>query len=419
MAVTPPAVPAVRSVFKVWSAIFDGRRIVLRESGVFIDGTSAPICSADDWKRIGGYFTDSAGWLTPATIREHLTELITDEGRAANVDEVCALVDLGLELSEPALRIWHREGFALPTDTRRRKQLTSKMTSQREKLVRRIGRAFPVRPPAATPGPYRYPPGSPHHKYRQLQLRTLLDTVRRYPLSASLVRQASAVRECRAAWRDDLPPDLPGKDLLSVMNEGSLIAVRDRLIFYVHVLYGASRSDRGDFGLTRFDWQAAAKPEHEQMLRVGGRILKMWSDACPQSVQTGPDVEHQILDAVMAMRRGRLHGTAAADEIRNCERKAQVLVDLAVADVVGTALDSRPNGAASRWLAAGCLDAIVAQVQAQATHERVLGDAGALVGRRDVDVELDEKLTEAIPLIVNRDFFDEYGELPTVGEKRS
>lgn len=419
MAVTPSAVRAVRSAFKIWSAIFDGRRIVLCETGVVADGQSVPVCSAGDWQRIGGYFTNSAGWLPPATIRERLTELIINEGSGVHDDEMCALVDLGLELSEPALHVWHREGFAVSTDSFRRKQLTSKVTSQQAKMVRRIARAFSARPPVAKPGAYRYPPGSPHHKYRQQQLGTLHETVRQRQLLISLVRQARAVRDHRAAWRDDLPSDPSGKDLLSVVDQGSFIAVRDRLIFYLHVLYGASRSEGGAFALTRFDWQAAAKPEHEQLLRVGGRTLKTWSDACPQCVQTAPDIEHQILDAVMTMSRHRLRVTAAADEIRNCERKTQVLVDLAVADVVGTALDRRPNAAVSRWLACGCLDAIVAWVHARATRERALDGASVFVERRDLDIELDEQLAEDIGLIVSRDFFDEYGALPHAGKKRS
>jgi hypothetical protein len=421
MAVTPSAVRAVRNAFKVWSAIFDGRRIVLCETGVVVDGQSVPVCSADDWQLIGGYFTNSAGWLPPAAIREHLTELIINEGKGARVDEMCALVDLGLELSEPALQVWHREGFAVSTDAFRRKQLSSKVSSQQAKIVRRIARAFSARPPVVKPGVYRYPPGSPLHKYRQQQLQNLHETVRQRPLLISLVRQARAVRDHRAAWRDDLLSDPSGKALLSVVDEGSFIAVRDRLIFYLHVLYGASRSDGGTFALTRFDWQAAAKPEHEQMLRVGGRTLKTWSDACPQCVQTDPDIEHQILDAVMTMSRHRLRVAAAADEIRNCERKAQVLVDLAVADVVGTALDRRPNAAVSRWLTGGCLDAIVARAHARATRERALDGACVFAERRDfdLDLDLDDQLTDDIGLIVNREFFEEYGALPHVDEKRS
>lgn len=421
MAVTPPAVLAVRSAFRVWRAIFDGRCIELRESRVFVRGRRAPICSTDDWQLIGGYFTGPTGWLRPAMIREHLTDLITNEDKGARVDEICALVDLGLELSEPALRVWHREGFAALTDKVRRKQLTSKVTTQREKIVRRIARTFAARPPAQRRGAYQYPHWSPQHKYRVQQLQILVEKAHKPGLLLdSLVRQAGSMRHRRADWRNHLPSNpWINRDLRSVVDEGAQIAVHDRLAFYLHVLYGPSINDGRTYTLTRFDPQAAAKPEHEQMLRVGGRMLAKWFDACPKRVADGPDFEHQVLDAVLAMQRRRLQGAAATDRIRDHWRKAQVLVDLAVADVVGTALNGRPDGAVSRWLTAGCLDAIVARVQAQATHERAPDNVSVLLERRDLDIELDARITKDIGIIVDQDFFDEYGALPHTDKKEN
>ncbi|MGH3942749.1 MAG: hypothetical protein ACRDTG_29830 [Pseudonocardiaceae bacterium] len=331
---------------------------------------------------------------------------------------MCALVDLGLELSEPALCVWHREGFAALTDKVRRKQLTSKLISQREKIVRRIAPTFSARPPARKVGAYRYPHGSPHDEGRVRQLQTLVEKVHRPALLDNLVRQAAVMRHRRSAWRNDLPANpWRDRDLRSVVDEGAHIAVHDRLAYYLHVLHGPSRNDDGTYTLTRFDPQAATKSEHEQMLRVGGRMLAEWFEICPKRAEDGPDFEYQVSDAVLAMRRRRLRGAVAMDGSRNSWCKTQVLVDLAVADVLGTALNGRPNDAVSRWLTAGCLDAIVARVQAQATHERVLDGVSILLGRRDLEVELDEKLTEDIRAIVDRRFFDEYSELPHTDEK--
>lgn len=414
MAATSPALLAVRSAFRLWSAIFDGRPIELRAAGVFAGRKRAPICSTDDWQQIGGYFTGPAGWLPPASIREHLTDWITNAGYRANVEcpEMYALVDLGLELSEPALRVWHRAGFAALTDATRRKQLDSTLNSQREKILRRIARAFAAQPPAAMRGAYRYPRGEPKDPERVEQLQNLVEMVRHRPLLDSLVLQARAMRDRRVAWRDDLPSDpWSGRQLRSLVAEGARIAVHDRLACYLHVLYGPSRSDGGTYTLTRFDPQAAAKPEHEQMLREGGRILKTWLDACPQRAEGGPDLEHQVSDAVLAMRRRRLQGAAAADEIRNHKRKAQVLVDLAVADVIGTALDGWRSGAVSRWLTAGCLDALVARVQAQAVRESPLDSVGVLPGNRNFEIRFDEQLVQHIEAIVDSAFFDEHGSL--------
>ncbi|MGH3768655.1 MAG: hypothetical protein ACRDTX_26465 [Pseudonocardiaceae bacterium] len=414
MTASPSAVQAVRSAFRVWSSIFDGRPIGLGQAGVVVAGTREPICSNDNWQRIGGYFTNSGGWLPPATIREHLTDWITNAGYSATTDchEMCPLVDLGLELSEAALRVWHRDGFAAPTDAARRSQLDSQLRGQREKIVRRIATGFSERFPAATPGEYRYPRGELSVRDRVSQLENLVETVRCAPMLDSLVRQARAIRDGRAAWRDDLPPYLSARDLLSVLDEGSLIAVRDRLTFYLHVLYGPSRGD-GPCELTRFDPRAAAKPEHRQMLRVGGRILASWSDACPLRVGSGPDLEHQIADAVVVVRHHRLHGSAAGDEIRNHDRKARVLVDLAVADVIGTALDRdrRSGGDVSRWLAAGCLEAIVAGVNARSDREALVDSVGVPAEIRTFEPDFDEQLERDVKAIVDQTFFDEYGPL--------
>lgn len=411
MTVTPSAVRAVRSAFAVWSSIFNGRRIGLRETGVVIHGTRAPVCSADDWQRIGGYFTNSAGWLPPATVRERLTDWITSADPRMAIDclEMCPLVDLGLELSEAALRVWHREGFAAPTDTARSRQRSSKLISQREKIVSRIAAGFSARGPAATPGEYRYPNCAPSDPDRVLQLGHLVQVVRRGPMLESLVGQARAICNLRAAWRDDVRPDLSARDLLQVLDEGALIAVRDRLTCYLHVLHGPSRDDGNPYGLTRLDSRAAAKPEHRQMLRVGGRILATWSDACPLRVASGPELEHQITDAVVLAWRHRLHGSATADEIRNHQRKAQVLVDLAVADVIGTALDRRPGGAVSRWLAAGCLDAIVVSVDARFDHEAILDSVGFPSERCNFESNFDDQLARHVKAIVDQTFFEEHG----------
>jgi len=410
MAVTSPAVLAVRSAFRLWNAIFDGRLIELREAGVFAAGTRAPLCAADAWQRIGGYFTDSSGWLPPSSIREQLTDWITHDAEGGKEDEVCALVDLGLELSEPALRVWHRAGFAALTDRDRRKQLDRTLNSQRQKAFRRIARAFSARPPAARPGAYHYPPDKPTG--RAEQLRVLVETVRRRPLLDSLVSQAAALRQRRPHWRDDLPLNpWSDHDLRSLLTEGALIAVHDRLACYLHVLHGPSHGDGGPYALTRFDPQAAAKPEHEQMFRMGGQMLEAWFEACPQRADDGPGLEYQILDAVMAVRLRRLRGTAVAGDSRNYWRKAQVLVDLAVADVIGTALDGWPDGAVSRWMAAGCLDAAVARAQARADREGPLYSVGVLPGRRNFEIQFDEQLVHYVEAIVDRAFFDEHGSL--------
>lgn len=421
MAAHPPAVRAVHSAFRMWSAIFDGRGIEAREAGVFIDGTPALVCSAESWQQIGGYFTDSAGWLTPAAIREQLTDWITDAGYADKTDrpEMCALVDLGLELSQPALRVWHREGFAELTNKVSRKQLTSKVNSQRAKIVRRIARTFSASPPTRRRRAYQYPDWSPQSRVPQLQL--LIEQVHKPGrLLESLVRQANTIRHRRTDWRDHLPANpWRNRELRSVVDEGTHIAVHDRLAFYLHVLYGPSTNDGRTYALTRFSPQAAAKPEYQQMLRVGGRVLAKWFDACPKRVEGGPDFEHQVSDAVLAMRQRRLQGSTAVDRLRDHRRKAKVLVDLAVADVIGTALNGRPDGVASRWLTAGCLDAIVSRVQAQATHERAPDSVNVLLERRDLDIELDAILTKDIEIIVDQDFFDEYGTLPHIDKKRS
>lgn len=416
MAANSPTHLAVRSAFRLWRAIFEGRPIRLREAGVFTAGIRAPLCATDAWQRIGGYFTNSAGWLPPSSIREHLTDWITNEAGGPKEDEVCALVDLGLELSEPALRAWHRAGFAAPADADRRKKLDSKLNSQRDKVIRRIARAFSPLPPAARPGAYHYPPGKP--KERAEQLHVLVETVRRRPLRDSLRDQAAVLRLQRPAWRDDLPSNpWPDRDVRSLVSEGALIAVHDRLACYLHVLHGPSRSDGGTYALTRFDPQAAAEPKHEQMLRVGGQMLEAWFDACPQRADDGPDLENQISAAVLAGRLRRLRGTAAAGDSRNYWRKAQVLVDLAVADVIGTAFDGWPGGAVSRWLTAGCLDAVVARVQARADRAGPLDSVGVLPGNRNFEIQFDEQLVRYVEAIVDRAFFDEYGPLRHKGER--
>lgn len=417
MAVTSSTHMAVRSAFRLWRTIFDGRPFELRERevGVVAVGSRPHLCTADAWQRIGGYFTDSDGWLPPSSIREHLTDWITNEAGGATEDEVCALVDLGLELSESALRAWHRAGFAAPTDADRRKKLDSKLNSQRDKVFRRIARGFSPRPPAARPGVYRYPPGKPKDWAEQLHV--LVETVRRRPLQDSLRDQAAVLRQYRPAWRDDLPSNPWPRDLRSLVSEGALIAVHDRLACYLHVLHGPSRSDGGRYALTRFDRQAAAEPKHEQMLRVGGQMLEAWFDACPQRADDGPDREDRTSDAVLAVRLRRLRGTAAAGDSRNYWCKAQVLVDLAVADVIGTALDGWPDGAVSRWLTAGCLDAIVARVQARADRAGPLDSVGVPPGNRNFEIQFDEQLVCYVEAIVDRAFFDEHGSLRHKSER--
>jgi hypothetical protein len=347
------ALEAVKAVFHIWEAIFDGRSLDLHDNGWRASGLKAPICDPDTWRIIGGHFTRGDHWLPPAVIRHTLQAWLppvpdlnipSDDDVLTRDDVRLALADLGLDLSTATIAAWHALGCAEETAGETSAKIAGWKHDQKKKLYADIALRFRPKPPQLQQfsAPHRPPRWRPDNPRWISGIRRLIDDLQAMPVTARSPRDQ--FNRAIVSRGDDYAEQLvrlSNSGLADLVQAGGRIAVQQQFIGYVHTLHG-----RGWRNETLCSPEKADTGIHAQVRLRAEKLIDEWN---VEVDGTNPRYRHveELGTAVVK----RAVPQPNADRAREQE---EVLLDFAVHDV----LTRRGHFYLPELIFNGCIEAI-------------------------------------------------------------